>query len=120
MLTPDTQWLLTGLTGFVDGEAFSYRLRRDRTDERFTVIDDDTGAGNGAATSVLDVAWVAGTGRLLALLDNDAAIFLSFLSSGIEQVDLDDTTPQAAVDISGVAPGATLIAIPPPSVLPAP
>ncbi len=118
LLTIDQSWVLEGVTGYADEEAFSYRSTSSLLDELMIVIDDDTGQGNGPATSVLDVAWFPGFTRLVALLDNDAAIILRFLSNGIAQEDLDETTPWAAIDLSTVAPGATRVAFPPPSVPP--
>jgi hypothetical protein len=116
LLTPDRRFVVESLAAYVDDEAVSYRLRSSATVEAAVVIDDDTGAGNGPATAMLDMAWFTGSTRLIALLDNDAAVYLRFLPGGIDQEDLDDSTPWAAVDLSGIAPGATLVAIPPPSV----
>jgi len=121
VLTPDDRFVVEGVSGWVDDEAFAYRRRLSlSTSEEPVVIDDDTGAGNGTASEVLDIAWFTGSTRLIALLDNDAAIYLRFLPGGVDQEDLDETTPEAAVDLSAIAPGATRIAIPPPSVLGAP
>jgi len=117
LLTPDRVWEIEGAAGFSAGQAFSYRLRSNPPGEHVVTIDDDTGLGNPPATSVLSIDWFPGTSRLLALLDNDAAVLLGFASSGIEQVDpYPLTEPVEAIDLSLVAPGATLVAFPAPSV----